>query len=181
MGKQLEIGTQFPMRPSSAVIAMTAGSVTPPRDTPPVDWTVAGTKLPLGTVISEFMDDKASIILDAANDVVTLRPGIWEIEYMIRVTNTDAANDENARLAITNLAGSTVHRETPDQLISKATGTLLTLRHLLHLTATDSVAFRIAQTTDTGGANDLRVGIQGAVGAADPCIKVTKVGNANES
>lgn len=160
-----------PMRPTLLTLALTTKTLT--LDVAPVDWTVLGTRLAF-TQAQKFFDDNAKVSVDDANDLVTLPPGIWEIEVTALMVNADAANDESVQLALTNAAGTTVHHSTPSQVIDNGANGFVRLRHVLHLTATDQIAIRAAQVTDTGGGANISV-LNG-----DRAISIRKVGNANE-
>lgn len=173
MGKQLEKGTQFPMRPACALIR-TNVALTVPNDPAPVDWTAAGTKVLLGSGFSaHLMDDDGYISIDEANEEVDLKPAIYRLSMKLRLDNVDAANAADARIAITNGAGSAVYKESVDQEIMAGGDGTVNLVHYLHLQALTAVSFRVAQTSGSG--TDLRTI------ATDIFLEITKVGNVNET
>ena len=175
MALQLEKGTQFPMRP--AAITVQVNDATPfkaPRDAAPVDWTAAGTKIAVDGR-HEFMDGEAYITMNASDNDADLRAGIYEINVTVQVENLEDSNNEKVRLAITNAAGSTVHQEGEDFMVSPSSMGEAKVHARIHLATDDTVVFRAAQTTDTGGVDDIRIADDAFVGT------IVKLGNANES
>ena len=173
MGQQLEVGTQFPMRPSHVVIATNA-ALTVPNDPAPVDWTAAGTKVLLASsFISQVMDGEGNIAIDAANEEIDLRPGIYRVAVNLRLNNVDASNPAEVRVALTNGAGTTVYDETINQEVQADVHGNVHILRLLHLTVTTAIAVRVAQVVGSG--TDLRTL------ANDIFLEITKIGNANEA
>lgn len=173
---QLEEGTPYPLRPAIAYYSLAVGAFTLPRDAAPVDWTAAGTLLPLATENSRLMDERTNFVFDAATKAVTLRRGIYEVNFCLRVTNTDGVNTESCRIALTNLAGTTVYKEGPDIGVGPSSRWKMCLNHILHLSEEGTLVLRGAQTTDTGGASDLVVG-----SVLDEVLRVHRIGNAGET
>lgn len=178
MGKQLDKGTQFPMRPSTALIKDAAGSQSGELvvDASPVDWTAAATKLDFASAEVEetWMDEKGNITLSTSGDRLDLEPGIYKITAMLGCTN-DTVAAEDFQLAITNNSGSAVYATSPPVTVPALGCSQAIAVAVEHFTSLQSVAIRAAQVTDTGGATDLTPEDESVF-----CI-VEKIGNVNET
>lgn len=160
-----------PMRPMTLIPIVTSKSLV--NDPSPVDWTVAGTKIPITSATSEeFFDDNGVLAIDDANDEIDLPPGIWLFDVCMSFVNSDAG-DESLRLAITNAAGSTVYRESVSFTVDAGENRTVVFRTILHLTEPTSVCIRGAQVSGAG--TDLSV-VNG-----DRGILIQKIGNANQA
>ena len=166
MGKQLQYGTQFPMRPAVALMD-SEDAHTLVNDAPAVDWTAAASQIDLVSN-AEAMDDLNEISIDATSKNAVLDPGQYHIRMYPVITDSAGGS---ARIAITNAAGSTVHNESDDITMAAGAGTQVYLEAYLHVTAEDTeVAFRAAATTGTA-----------SIGQNFPVCSITKIGNANQT
>lgn len=176
MSYQYEAGTQRPMRPATALVVKNAGTAkTLIRDTGAVDWTVATTKLPLDAIESQFCNEDGYVGLDAANDEIDLRAGIYHVRARFDVTNTDAVNNENLLLAITNAGGTVVHKATSALICPAGDTRQVEVECLIHLATDQAIVVRAVQNTDTGGADDF------AITNKVVTVLVAKFGNKNET
>lgn len=109
----------------------TAGYVVQSSEqTPATDATAtwsetAGSRLTPGTLTA--LDNSSDIVVDNAGKKVTLSAGTWEIEYMVRVYNSNASagNDQDVRVKVTNdddTAGQTVYDEDHTRLSIESDG-----------------------------------------------------------
>lgn len=169
MAQQQEYGTQFPMRPVTATLSCD-GAYNLSNDTGAVGWTTAAYKIPLQTV-DVMMDDHNAVSI--ATNLMTLKAGIWEIDFSPTVTNGEV-DQQDVRMAITNGSGSSIYFESDDFTVEANSITKLSFPQLLHLTSDQEIALRIVHNS-TGSTGELTMADDAAAGM------VRKIGNVNES
>jgi len=164
MGKQLQKYTQFPMRPTTAVIQIEAA---PTLSTTDGNWTTADQIIDISVDTVHMDEGAASISADAAFDL-QLEPGIWQIEWMPLITCAGTARDCEA--AITNTGGTTVYAESGLSKYLAASAHRIRVFAHVHLTAASEIQLRIR--TSAAGLSITDEAIAGLV---------TKIGNVYET
>ena len=170
MGKQLEKGTQYPMRPETAILNLASG-FTLISDTGTPDWTAAGSRVPI-EVEAKYMADTNNHITDGGA-FLDMRPGIYLVEFDFLVAN-GSGTVEDIRFAITNGDGTTVHVESSAAVTIPATPAKMQLRQtaVVHITAEgQDICLRAVQNT---AGTDLTI-------QPERVGYIQKIGNVNEA
>jgi len=165
MGLQLEKGTQFPMRPTTALFKATADTLA--DQSGGLDWTAAASQLTLAAD-GEWMDDKSSVGVDTGR--INVRPGVWKVDVQLAVDN-GSATVETLQLAITNAAGDVVHRVTRQLTVPIGGGSVFCLSAVVHVQSQQNIVVRAVQRT---------AGTDLTITADEPIAVLTKIGNADE-
>ena len=165
--KQLEPGTQGPLRPAQCYLEVddTADhTMLLDADGTPT-WT-AGRVDPSYT---QMMMNDNSVISAVTSNSMEFRPGVYLIDYEVNATNT-GAESQAFRMAITNHAGTTVHKESADYAILPGDTMIGRLKYLVHFTSTTTsdnrISLRALQVTDEGSEGaviDVRYRFMGTV------------------
>lgn len=173
--QQYEFGTRDPMRPAVTIgqYAGTLSGDTLNIDTAPVDWTSVNARLPIAER-QTYLNDNDEKVKQYASGALELGPGLWEVEIAFSVTNSSAVV-ENVVAACTNQAQDTVHFEGKAREVAPSGSCTYFLVGHVHLTAAEFIRICAVQSSDTGGSEDLDLIDD------DYVVKVTKVGNANET
>jgi len=184
MAKQLEAGTNFPMRPRTATFDSAAATAVD-RDPSPVDWTDVGNRITM-RIDQEFLDDRGIIFVGGVETFsefiaiaagnVRLRNGIWEVCLEGVVDNTEA-DIQTVEVAITNAAGTVIHVESGEIVIPGAGSMPVHISALLHfngVAGVGDIAFRVAQSSASDADGELSF-------LANRTGYVRKVGNMNET
>lgn len=173
MGRQLERGTQFPLRPITATYDMAADD-TLDLDTTP-DWAHATLGRLTPTLDQKFMDDQTEWTL--ATSEITLPPGLYKATINLMVTNAHTTETRTFQCKLTDDLGTTDHIVIPATEIGPTIAeepTVVTINRvgLINLTATDQVVLRAYQTSDADTV---------LVVASDQILILEKIGNEREN
>ena len=155
--KQREPGTKHPLRPSLYTLDL-ASNFTPVRASTGV-FTASGALVPL-RIKNSYMEGNNPVTVSSS--ALVLPPGIWQFCFEAHVENTDGANAEAFELAITPVGGATTHAQSAafglyDLQVDNTSGICRIMAQLNIQEGDGNVEYRIIQSTDTGGVNDLRL------------------------
>ena len=135
-----------PMRPRLITLDL-ASDFNPPLDSGgTVDWTAAGTKLTLRQ-LNKFFDKPQGVISISGGNVVLPR-GAWRVRMIVEAGKSTTSAG-SIGFAVTNAAGTTVHKECDDIEFPPVDCRMtVAVETIVKITAaTDQIAFRAARRT----------------------------------
>lgn len=141
-----------PMRPRLITLDMASGHNAFLDSGGSVDWSTTGgadSRLPIRQ-LNKYLD-KPQGVLSVVTESVVVPRGLWKARLCVEVSNNDASA-RSVGFAITNAAGTTVHREWDDFEFHPHDGRMtVAFETLVKVTAaTDTITFRAARRV--GGA-----------------------------